>query len=45
MNSKKPASHKRATLPRAVEFDRSFEKDWERLAHSGRYDLNNFSML
>jgi mRNA interferase YafQ len=39
MNSKKPASHKRATLPRAVEFDRSFEKDWERLAHSGRYDL------
>jgi mRNA interferase YafQ len=34
-----PAS-KRAALPRAANYARSFLKDWERLSRSGRYDLN-----
>lgn len=39
MTSKKPASTKRAKLPRAADFSRAFHKDWERLTHSGRYDM------
>jgi mRNA interferase YafQ len=35
----KPASSKRATLPRAVDFAKTFAKDWQRLDHSGRYDM------
>ena len=34
-----PAS-KRAPLPRASDFTKTFTKDWERLSRSGRYDLN-----
>ena len=34
MTSKKPASSKRAALPRACDFT------WERLSRSGRYDLH-----
>src|SRR5512135_933796 len=40
MTSKKPASAKRATAPRACDYTKGFRKDWERLSHSGRYDLN-----
>ena len=40
MASKKPASSKRAVLPRRSDFTKAFAKDWERLSHSGRYDLN-----
>ena len=40
MTSKKPAASKRASLPRASDYTRSFLKDWQRLSHSGRYDLN-----
>lgn len=40
MTSKKPASSKRATLPRACDYTRAFLKDWERLSRLGRYDLN-----
>jgi len=40
MSSKKPASSKRAVLPRACDYTKTFKKDWERLSHSGRYDLN-----
>jgi mRNA interferase YafQ len=36
---KKPASGKRASLPRAADYAKSFIKDWERLSRSGRYDL------
>ena len=36
---KTPAS-KRAPLPRAADYTKSFIKDWERLSRSGRYDLN-----
>lgn len=40
MTSKKPASSKRASLPRACDYTREFLKDWQRLSHSGRYDMN-----
>ena len=39
MTSKKPVSRKRAGLPLASDYTRSFCKDWERLSHSGRYDM------
>lgn len=39
MNSKKSVRTKRATLPRAVDYTKRFQKDWERLTHSGRYDM------
>ena len=37
--AKKPASSKRAPLPRASDCTKTFLKDWERLSRSGRYDL------
>ncbi len=40
MTSKKPASSKRAALPRACDFTKAFVKDRERLSRSGRYDLH-----
>ena len=40
MASKKPAANKRATLPRASDDTPSFLKDWQRLPHSGRYEMN-----
>ncbi len=40
MNSKKPASSKRAKLPRTCDFTKAFQKDWLRLSHAGRYDLH-----
>lgn len=36
---KKTAASKRAALPRAADYTRTFLKDWERLSHSGRYDM------
>ena len=39
MTSKKPASAKRTTTPRASDYTKAFRKDWERLSHSGCYDL------
>ena len=39
MTSKKPTSSKRAPLPRASDYTKTFLKDWERLSRSGRYDL------
>ena len=39
MTSKKPVSSKRAPLPRASDYTKTFLKDWERLSRSGRYDL------
>ncbi|MDR3221768.1 MAG: type II toxin-antitoxin system YafQ family toxin [Candidatus Accumulibacter sp.] len=38
MISKKPAASKRAPLPGAADYARTFRKDWQRLPHSGRYD-------
>ncbi|MBN6742060.1 type II toxin-antitoxin system YafQ family toxin [Acidithiobacillus sp. MC6.1] len=40
MTSKKPASSKRASLPRASDYTREFLKDWHRLSRSGRFDMN-----
>lgn len=40
MTSPKTAASKRASLPRAADYAKSFLKDWERLSRSGRYDLN-----
>ena len=31
---------KRASLPRASDYTKDFLKDWQRLSHSGRYDMN-----
>lgn len=39
MASKKTAASKRAPLPRACDYTKPFLKDWERLSHSGRYDM------
>ena len=39
MTSKKPAQQKRANLPRSSDRTKQFVKDWERLSHSGRYDM------
>jgi mRNA interferase YafQ len=39
MTSKRTAASKRATSPRAVDYAKSFPKDWERLSRSGRYDM------
>ncbi|MCO6181097.1 type II toxin-antitoxin system YafQ family toxin [Ciceribacter sp. RN22] len=35
----KPASGKRASLPRQSSHTKQFQKDWERLSRSGRYDM------
>jgi len=40
MVSKKPEKLKRAKPPRSSDNTRQFSKDWERLSHSGRYDMN-----
>ncbi len=40
MTSKKPPASKRANLPRASDYTKGFLKDWQRLSHSGRYDMN-----
>jgi len=39
MTSKKPAKLKRANPPRSSDKTKQFRKDWERLTHSGRYDM------
>ena len=39
MTSKKPAASKRANLLRASDYTKDFLKDWQRLSHSGRYDM------
>jgi len=44
MTSKNPAHKpsarsKRASLPRSPDDTRAFRKDWQRLTHSGRYDM------
>ena len=39
MTLTKAASGKRASLPRASDYSKTFRKDWERLTHSGRFDM------
>ena len=40
MTSKRSAASKRAALPRAADYTKSFLKDWERLSRAGRHDMN-----
>lgn len=40
MTSKRTPASKRASLPRVADYVKSFLKDWERLSHSGRYNMN-----
>jgi mRNA interferase YafQ len=44
MTSKKPAKLKRANPPRSSDTTKQFRKDWERLSHSGRYDMNRLKV-
>jgi mRNA interferase YafQ len=37
--------NKRAPLPREVEYTKAFQKDWERLSRSGRYDLGRLKAV
>ena len=39
MSLKRTAASKRAPLPRASDYAKSFFKDWERLSRSGRYNM------
>ena len=39
MSLKRTAASKRAPLPRASDYAKSFFKDWERLSRAGRYDM------
>ena len=41
MSLKRPAQKKRASLPRNSDRIRQFAKDWERLSHSGRYNMRH----
>jgi mRNA interferase YafQ len=36
---KRTAASKRAVLPRRADYTKAFLKDWQRLSHSGRYDM------
>jgi mRNA interferase YafQ len=40
MTLKKIPASKHTLLPRAADYTKSFLKDWQRLSHSGRYDMN-----
>ena len=40
MTSKRSAASKRALLPRISDYTKAFQKDWERLSRSGRYDMH-----
>jgi mRNA interferase YafQ len=44
MTSKKPPQKKRANPPRSSDSTKQFRKDWERLTHSGRYDMNRLKV-
>jgi mRNA interferase YafQ len=37
---KKTSASKRASLPRAANYAKSFLKDWERILRAGRHDMN-----
>src|SRR3546814_18974201 len=38
-STKKPASSKRASLPREASYEKRFAKEWVRLSRSGRYNM------
>jgi mRNA interferase YafQ len=39
MTLKRTAASRRTSLPRQSDYTKAFLKDWERLSHSGRYDM------
>jgi mRNA interferase YafQ len=39
MTSPRTTSSKRAVPPRTSDYSKAFRKDWERLSHSGRFDM------
>lgn len=39
MTLKRTPASKRAVFPRAADYAKSFRKDWDRLTHSGRFDM------
>ncbi|MDP2819808.1 MAG: type II toxin-antitoxin system YafQ family toxin [Polaromonas sp.] len=39
LSIKKPAKAKRAPLPRKSDYTKQFDKDWEKLSHSGKQDM------
>lgn len=45
MTSKKTPPDKRASLPRKANYTKTFLKDWERLSHSGRFDLKRLKTV
>ena len=45
MTLKKTAASKRASLPRAADYTKSFLKDWVRLSRSGRYDITRLKKV
>jgi len=45
MTSKKSAKNKRTHPPREFTRTKEFTKDWQRLTHSGRYDMNKLKEL
>ena len=45
MTSKKIAQSKRTKPPREFTRTKEFHKDWQRLAHSGRYNLNSLKEI
>ena len=45
MTLKKPAAQKRADFPRSPDYTKAFRKDWQRLSHSGRYDMHRLKAV
>jgi mRNA interferase YafQ len=39
LSTKNPAKAKRAPLPRRSDHTKQFDKDWEKLTHSGKQDM------
>ena len=45
MTSKKTAKSKRTNPPREFTRAKEFMKDWQRISHSGRYDMNELKKV
>lgn len=45
MTLKKTAASKRVRPPLISDYAKSFLRDWERLTHSGRYDMGNLKKV
>ncbi len=43
--NKNPTNHKPIRPPRIFDYTKGFAKDWARLTHAGRYDLNRLKSL